>query len=143
MDEQRQINRSFTSSDMNKILKLTQLWYEMVGMNHHKDRDCHWTITETWSYGDEPYYEVDHYGYGGDEVHEKFESIEDARIGLEKAIEEAFQKELIWANEVVSTEHDWDEQQIKQAKRIIEICDELKFRASESKAKRRKLLQLI
>lgn len=46
-----------------EIAKLTQKWYRYVNLNHHKDRDCHWYITKTYSYGDEGYYEAHHSGY--------------------------------------------------------------------------------
>ncbi len=42
---------------------LTQKWYRYVNLDHHKDRDCHWYITKTYSYGDEAYYEAHHSGY--------------------------------------------------------------------------------
>ena len=37
-----------------EITKLTELWYEIVGNDHHKDRDCHWYINKVWSYGEKP-----------------------------------------------------------------------------------------
>lgn len=46
-----------------EIIKLTQKWYRYVNLDHHKDRDCHWYITKTYSYGDEAYYEAHHSGY--------------------------------------------------------------------------------
>lgn len=42
---------------------LTQKWYRYVNLDHHKDRDCHWYVTKTYSYGEEPYYEASHSGY--------------------------------------------------------------------------------
>ena len=46
-----------------EITILTQKWYKYVNLDHHKDRDCHWYITKTYSYGDEAYYEAHHSGY--------------------------------------------------------------------------------
>lgn len=46
-----------------EITVLTQKWYKYVNLDHHKDRDCHWYITKTYSYGDEAYYEAHHSGY--------------------------------------------------------------------------------
>jgi len=46
-----------------EIIKLTEKWYRYVNLDHHKDRDCHWYITKTYSYGDEAYYEAHHSGY--------------------------------------------------------------------------------
>jgi hypothetical protein len=49
-----------------EIVELTAKWYKYVNMDHHKDRDCHWYITKTYSYGQEPYWEASHYGYRSD-----------------------------------------------------------------------------
>jgi hypothetical protein len=46
-----------------EITDLTAKWYKYVNLDHHKDRDCHWYITQTYSYGEEPYYEAHHSGY--------------------------------------------------------------------------------
>lgn len=46
-----------------EITDLTAKWYRYVNLDHHKDRDCHWFIQKTWSYGEEPYYEAYHSGY--------------------------------------------------------------------------------
>jgi hypothetical protein len=46
-----------------EIVELTDRWYRYVGMDHHKDRDCHWYITKTYSYGQEPYWVASHHGY--------------------------------------------------------------------------------
>ena len=29
-----------------KIVRLSKIWYEYVGMDHHKDRDCHFRISQ-------------------------------------------------------------------------------------------------
>jgi hypothetical protein len=46
-----------------EITELTAKWQMYVSLDHHKDRDCHWFIQKTWSYGEEPYYEAYHSGY--------------------------------------------------------------------------------
>ena len=46
-----------------EITELTAKWFKYVNLDHHKDRDCHWYITQTYSYGEEPYYEAHHSGY--------------------------------------------------------------------------------
>lgn len=45
------------------ITKLTEEWYLLIGKDHHKDRDCHWYIETKWSYGYDPTYTVQHFGY--------------------------------------------------------------------------------
>ncbi len=55
------------------FIKATDTWYEFVGRDHHKDRDCHWYVSKVkkYSYGDacdEIYFELKHYGYIADDV---------------------------------------------------------------------------
>ena len=51
--------------------ELTGMWYELVGLDHHKDRDCHWGIEQRWSYGDPPTWRVTHDGYVAGCIHIK------------------------------------------------------------------------
>lgn len=46
-----------------KITELIKKYYELVGRDHHKDRDVHFYILKDWSYGDAPVYKVEHMGY--------------------------------------------------------------------------------
>lgn len=46
-----------------EITKLTGRYYELVNRDHHKDRDCHFSIDKHWQYGDAPFYRVEHQGY--------------------------------------------------------------------------------
>ena len=46
-----------------EIIELTNKWMKYISIDHHKDRDCHWYITKTYSYGQEPYWEASHHGY--------------------------------------------------------------------------------
>jgi hypothetical protein len=46
-----------------EITALTEKWCRYVGLDHHKDRDCHFYIEKRWSYGDPPKYRAQHYGY--------------------------------------------------------------------------------
>ena len=48
-----------------EITKLSYQWMRFVGLDHHKDRDCHWYVTQYYSYGESPYYQAFHYGYIG------------------------------------------------------------------------------
>ena len=76
---------------MNKeiIRKLTDAWYSIVTINHHKDRDCHWYINTTYSYGKAPVYRVEHYGYIHKDVSEDYNSYEDAEERLIEILKEA------------------------------------------------------
>lgn len=61
-----------------QITKLSEEWYDLISGQHHKDRDCHWSIEVKWSYGYPPVYVVLHEGYLLDSVEESFETYEDA-----------------------------------------------------------------
>ena len=104
-----------------KILKLTQLWYEYVGMDHHKDRDCHWYIIKVWSHGDEPYYCIDHSGYifSATSSNRHYKTYEAAEKALYWQIEKAFRLELEWAELVVSRTEEYNEIQIRKAGWLI------------------------
>jgi hypothetical protein len=53
---------------VSEITRLSKAWYNYVSGDHHKDRDCHFTISRNWSYGAESEYEVTHYGYIADSI---------------------------------------------------------------------------
>lgn len=48
---------------MKTLTELTAEYYALIGGDHHKDKDCHFYIKKTYSYGDEPYWQFSHYGY--------------------------------------------------------------------------------
>ena len=103
-----------------KILKLTTLWYKYVGMDHHKERDCHWYIIKVWSYGGEPYYCIDHHGYifsVTDNRHCK--TYEAAGKALCREIHKAFKKEMKWAASVIERENEYDVTQLDRARWLI------------------------
>ena len=65
-------NKNTMSPIEQKFLEATQRWYQFVGKDHHKDRDCHWfvCVEESWSYGNEPkphVWAVKHHGYVADD----------------------------------------------------------------------------
>ena len=103
----------------NEIIKMTKLWYEYVSMDHHKDNDCHWYITKTFSYGKSPIWTVSHYGYIYEGKELNATSYIDALKKLRSLITTAFSKELDWALDVSKNYSDWDEYQIKKAKYAI------------------------
>jgi hypothetical protein len=77
---------------IDEITKLTEEWYNIIGPNHHKDRDCHWYIETKWSYGNAPVYTIHHYGYILEEYKETWKTydlaLERLREILTKEIEE-------------------------------------------------------
>lgn len=46
-----------------ELTKLVAEYYEAVQADIHKDRDCHWQISERWSYGEHAGWFVEHHGY--------------------------------------------------------------------------------
>jgi hypothetical protein len=46
-----------------KLQELSAVWYDLVSIDHHKDRDCHFYINKVYSYGKPPHYRIGHYGY--------------------------------------------------------------------------------
>ena len=74
------------------ITELTKLWYCAL-VDHHKDNDCHFYIKMKWSYGKEPVYVVEHYGYILDEVYEEFETYAEAQDYLIKYLIESLTNE--------------------------------------------------
>lgn len=104
----------------NKILRLTQLWYEYVGMDHHKDCDCHWYISKVWSYGGKPYYRIEHYGYIYENTDSnKYKTYEEAERALYRQINKALREELKLAKEIIRLKKDYDAIQIERAVWLI------------------------
>jgi hypothetical protein len=110
-----------------KINRLTELWYQHVSLDYHKDRDCHWYIQETWSYGQPPYYTAQHWGYvfTPDEAKTdewtRYPTMEAAEEGLYKLLLRAFDQEQLWAREVVANPEQYDDEQIKMAHNILAV----------------------
>lgn len=62
-----------------KITQLAADYQRLIGSQHHKDSDCHWSIECRWSYGNAPRYIVRHSGY----LHGPIEVICDSLAGAE------------------------------------------------------------
>ena len=72
-----------------EIRKLTDTWYDIISKDHHKDRDCHWYINTTYSYGKAPIYRVEHYGHIHEDISEEYSSYEDAEERLIEILKDA------------------------------------------------------
>ncbi len=111
-----------------KFLQLTQFWYEYVGCDHHKDRDCHFYVNKVWSYGHEPYYRIEHYGYMTElENNEQYATYDEAFKALHDWLEE----------EVVTTIKDWLARDPAtfdtydyNCKGVLAVCEKYKHLAS-------------
>lgn len=93
---------------------LTGFWYDIVSCDHHKDRDCHFDITQQWSYGDVPKWIVSHYGYVGSEINEEFESYEEAENFLIFELQLRIEK-------YTDIDSEYLKEEPEVAKRLIEI----------------------
>jgi hypothetical protein len=81
---------------IDRITKLTEEWYRLIGSDHHKDRDCHFYIETKWSYGDPPKYSVLHNGYIlHDFDGEEYETYEEALDGLISFLSKAIDDEKV------------------------------------------------
>ena len=109
-----------------EIKRLTALWYEIVSLDHHKDKDCHWYITEQWSYGNYPTYHVEHYGYVLDDISRKTDTREKAEIVLIRLIKDAIDEQKKWAERVLKNPDNEDKWKIENAQIIIEMTKEEK-----------------
>ena len=109
-----------TTEELHKeILRLTDFWYRYVGMDHHKDRDCHWTIEETWSYGAKPKYVVRHDGYIFEGGERKCDTYENALRELRDMLKEAIKEERKTATNILYASDEYDEIQVKQAQFVL------------------------
>lgn len=85
-----------------EILELTRKWYNYVGQDHHKDKDCHWYVKKVWSYGQEPYFIAYHYGYiFGDWESPKCQSALQAQAALYLHLKNQIQEMLDGDNELI------------------------------------------
>ena len=105
-----------------EIISLTAKWYKYVGMDHHKDRDCHWYITKTYSYGQEPYYEAHHNGYVIDHwTSPKCGTEELAETILRDKLRNELNTAIISLKDVLSNQDalDWFNQTEEEVKNLI------------------------
>lgn len=76
-----------------EITQLSKEWCQLVAKGYHKDRDYHWHIETTWSYGEPPTFTIQHHGYIHDPIKIGFKSYEDALKSLILILSKAIAKE--------------------------------------------------
>ena len=74
--------RSYGEDLDNSIHQLASEYQCLVAGDHHKDRDCHGSITRRWSYGEDDGWIVRHDGYCYKEVEVFCESYREAQETL-------------------------------------------------------------
>lgn len=105
-----------------EITQLTNKWMEFVSGDHHKDRDCHFYINTAFSYGNPPTYQIQHYGYIGDEFEETYSTYEAALRGLRGRILKMVEEERKWVDKVLEEgKPTWDSYQLAQAKKFNKL----------------------
>ena len=75
-------------TNVSKITSLADQYQRLIGGQHHKDADCHWSIECKWSYGNAPRFIVRHNGY----VHGHIEVICDSLAGAEAILRDELTK---------------------------------------------------
>ena len=98
-----------------EITHLSKIWLRYVGLDHHKDRDCHFYIEKRWSYGDEPDYRAYHYGYVASNFEgTRCDTLEEAQEELRDFLYLSIHKEYQWLLRVMekinNKDDEWSEE---------------------------------
>jgi hypothetical protein len=102
-----------------KIVDLTSKWYRYIGPMHHKDKDCHWNIDVSYSYGQPPVYAAYIHGYLFSDQREDRDNFKQAEMDLLLMVREAVQTE--W--EEVSARKERGEDFDEDYHRFVEIFE--------------------
>ena len=103
-----------------EVENLSRLWFRLVSLDHHKDRDCHWYISSAWSYGESPVYEVQHEGYVHERIREEHPTYDAALAGLAGHIRDAIQGVADWALSVLHDKEDfWNNPEARQITELL------------------------
>ena len=118
-------------TNLEKISKLNSIWYYDIISGSEcgcKDRDCHFYITQTFSYGDKVSYAVAHHGYINHHYQEtEWDSYEECQLELIKLLKYSILEEVNWYLEHYG-DPDWDQhkynkEQLEDIKRkVLEIA---------------------
>lgn len=110
---------------MSKIDELINLYNHLVILDHHKEKDCHWYIEKTWSYGQSPVYVVKHYGYLYNGLREPVtcSTMEEAENVLTMHLNAAIMESISCAKDVMKCQYDYDDSTVNQASRVLELVD--------------------
>ena len=81
--------------------ELAALYNALVIIDSHKDRDCHWNITQSWSYGNFADFRLTHQGYIYKNVDETYFTYEDALAALNAHLQIAINEQLEYAKQVI------------------------------------------
>jgi hypothetical protein len=92
-----------------RIIKLNEIWYDLVACECHKERDVHFYIIVDYHYGETVSYTVEHKGYI---VHNyensNWDTMEEAELELISLLKNSIIEEASWYIEHYG-DPDWDQ----------------------------------
>jgi hypothetical protein len=95
-------------TNLEKINKLNEIWYNLLS-GHFKDRDCHFYITQTFSYGQKGQWTVAHHGYINHKYEEtSFDTYEECQVEMIILLKDSIIEEASWYIEHYG-DPDWDQ----------------------------------
>jgi DNA-binding ferritin-like protein (Dps family) len=100
---------------------LLELWYELIGGDHHKDRDCHFYIKKNFSTYKKSKWRLLHYGYILGDVKECFDTYEEAEKELQNLLAEKIQE--FCETETLDQRSDIENQVLAKLKKLLEGND--------------------
>ena len=96
-------------NNLEKIAELNEIWYNLISSEYSKDRDCHFYIAQSFSYGQKGQWTVAHHGYINHKYEEtSFETYEECQIELIKLLKDSIIEEVSWYLEHYG-EPEWDQ----------------------------------
>ena len=115
-----------SKTNIQKITELTNKWYTYVNMDHHKSRDCVWTISISYEYGEAPRYTAYHNGY----ILDNWESpqcnaLEDAEQWVINKLERELERAKIHLQEIIALEQNEEASWMDPGNRAPGILKEL------------------
>lgn len=103
-----------------EIVRLSGIWYELVNVDHHKDKDCHWSIETTYSYGDGPRFTVWHDGYVYKRVSNEYKTLRAALTGLRDELKRAIAGQRAWAERSIAEDNYLSDREVAMTLAILE-----------------------
>lgn len=101
--------------------QLLELWYELIGGDHHKDRDCHFYIEKNFSTYKKSEWRLLHYGYILGDVEECFNTYEEAEKELQNLLAEKIQE--FCETETLDQRSEIENQVLAKLKKLLEGND--------------------
>ena len=98
-------------TNLEKIAYLNEIWYNLISSSDsgHKDRDCHFYISQTFSYGQKGQWTVAHHGYINHKYEEtSFDTYEECQVEMINLLKNSIIEEASWYLEHYG-DPDWDQ----------------------------------